>query len=358
VDNLRGITLGRWLRLLQDNGFAIDRGYWERAWIVTVNSLNNSRSQRLENRQFGEAIARAAVQPPLFILGHWRTGTTLLHELLIQDPQFAYPNVYEVANPHDFLTNEDRIAELLKEAPAQQRPMDRMEVTINSPGEDEVVMAVLSLRSPLIGWAFPRREAYYDRYYTFRDVPAAEVAEWQRACLWFYKKLTVRYSRPLVLKSPPHTGRVRTLLELFPEARFVHIMRDPYTVFRSTRHLHERAVALSHLQRPPANGQEAGILRRYALMYAAYLEDRHLIPPGRLCEVRFEDLERDLVGQVELIYRQLGLPGFSAARPRLEAYARAKAGYQKNDFEPLPEPLRERIAQAWARYFQAWGYSV
>jgi len=161
-----------------------------------------------------------------------------------------------------------------------------------------------------------------------------------------------------VLKSPPHTGRVRVLLELFPEARFIHITRDPYTVFRSTQHLHERAVSLSHLQRPVANHLEDGILRRYAMMYDAYLEDRHLIPPGRLCELHFEDLERDIMGQLEMIYQQLGLPGFAAVRPRLEAYARAKAGYQKNQFQPLPEPLRARIAQAWARYFQTWGYSV
>src|SRR5687768_18104609 len=40
-----------------------------------------------------------------------------------------------------------------------------------------------------------------------------------------------------ILKSPPHTCRVPTLLRLFPDARFVHIVRDPYAVYPSTLHL-------------------------------------------------------------------------------------------------------------------------
>lgn len=353
-----GITFGKWLELLGENRYAVDRRYWGRALAVTALSLRNSYWHGVEMRRFGAEVEQAQVQPPLFILGHWRNGTTLLHELLIMDQQFAYANVFEVANPHLFLSLGDRVARALKDEPAQKRPMDNMQIKFDSPGEDEAAMAVVSLRSPAIGWVFPRREAFYDRYYTFRGVPLAEVREWQAACLWFYRKLSWKYRRPLVLKSPPHTGRVRALLELFPEARFVHIARDPYLVFRSTQNLYAKAVPSSYLQAPDLAQMDAGILRRYAAMYDAYLEDRALIPAGRLCDIRFEDLERDAVGQVGLIYEHLGLPGFAALRPRLEAYAAAKVNYQKNVHPPLDPALRERVAEAWGRYFAAWGYPV
>lgn len=358
MDNLRGITFGKWLKLLSQNGYAVDGPYLDRAAAATLLSLRNSYWRRVEVRRFGAAVEQARLQPPLFILGHWRNGTTLLHELLIMDPQFAYPNVFEVANPHIFLTLGDRVARALKDEPAQKRPMDNVQVRFDSPGEDEFAIAVTSLRSPVLGWTFPRHEAYYDRYYTFRDVPAAEINEWKCAFAWFMRKLSYKYGRPLVLKSPPHTGRVRLLLELFPEARFIHITRDPYTVFRSTQNLYAKAVPFSHLQRPDPAQVDAGILRRYAHIYDVYLEERARIPPGRLCEVRFEDLERDVVGQVGLIYEQLGLPGFAALRPRLEAYAAARANYQKNAHPPLDPALRGRVAQAWRRYFAAWGYPV
>ena len=77
------------------------------------------------------------------------------------------------------------------------------------------------------------------------------------------RKLTFKYGRPLVLKSPPHTARIRLLLEMFPEARFVHIHRHPYQVFRSCRHYHDTAVWYSYLQKPDTSLNDDRIIRRY-----------------------------------------------------------------------------------------------
>jgi hypothetical protein len=357
MDNLRGIAAPEWQQLLRENNYRIAPRFWNRAWAVTMLSLRNSRARREEHARFGAAVEAATPAPPLFILGHWRNGTTLLHELLALDEQFAYPNLFEVSNPHAFLVWEAQVARELEGAAARRRPMDAMEVTFRSPGEDEAALAVSSLRSPVLAWAFPRREAHYDRYYTFNGVPPAEVAAWKAALVWFCKKLTFRYGRPLVLKSPPHTARVRLLLEVFPDARFVHIHRDPYAVFRSTQQLYARAVPLSQLQTRDPALVDAGIIRRYAEMYEAFFAQQPRIPAGRYCEVRFEELERDIVGQVGAIYEQLGLPGFARLEPKLRQYAAARAGYQKNRHQPLAPPLRARIAQAWQASFAAWGYA-
>jgi hypothetical protein len=187
-------------------------------------------------------------------------------------------------------------------------------------------------------------------------VPDGEVTRWGNALTTFLKKLTLRYERRLVLKSPPHTARIRLLLGLFPDARFVHIHRNPYVVFRSTRHTIRTVQPLYHLREGPIQDGDDRIISVFTEMYDAYFEERRLIPRGRLCEVAFEDLECDPIGVVGSIYEALGLSGFEAVRPRLEDYLTTIASYRKNRLDELPEPLRHRIAHEWGRSFDEWGY--
>jgi hypothetical protein len=355
---LVGFTAGDWRTLLRENRFAVDFPYWHRAALLTFLSFINSAAHRREERLYGAAIAAVEIKTPLFILGHWRTGTTLLHSLLALDDEFAYPNLFQVANPHTFLRRELIVSKGLADASPHKRPMDNMEVTFRSPGEDEAALAVISLRSPLIGWLFPRREEHYDRYLTFRGVAEKDVARWKTALVGFMKKLTWRYDRPLLLKSPAHTGRIRLLLEMFPDARFVHIHRNPYTVFRSTQRLYEKVITKGCLQRVQEKETNESILRRYCTMCDAFFEERRLIPDGHFYEICFEELEKDLVGQIGRLYESLNLPGFRDLEPKLRRYVDSIASYKKNVHSSLAGPLRRRVAQAWRRSFDEWGYAT
>lgn len=281
-----------------------------------------------------------------------------MHNLLALDERFAHPTLFQVSNPHTFLGLEAEVARVSADLPPQKRPMDNMMVRFDSPGEDEFATAVVSLRSPLMTWPFPRRAERYDRYLTFRRVPEEDYARWREALVRFLKKLTWKHHRPLLLKSPTHTGRIRLLLETFPGARFVHLHRNPYRVFQSTQWLQKRGIALSHLQHPISDRINACILRRYATMYDVYFEEKTLIPDGQLCDVHFEELEEDLIGQVRRIYEQLDLPGFGDLEPRLRRYVESISDYEKGEYPPLSESLRQRVAEAWQRSFEAWDYPV
>lgn len=98
------------------------------------------------------------------------------------------------------------------------------------------------------------------------------------------------------------------------------------------------------------------MLQTYVEMYDAYFADRALVPPGQLVEIAYEDLERDRMGQLEGIYELLNMGDFQAVRPELEQYLASIASYQKNHHPRLDEPTRQRIAQAWSRSFEEWGY--
>jgi hypothetical protein len=355
---LAGITAGDWLRLLAENGFAVDPPYWHRAAFVTLASLMNSAYRAVEERRFARRIGDTALAgPPLFILGHWRNGTTHLHNLLSLDTrQFAFANTYQCTNPHTFLTSERINARLFRALVPARRPMDNMALSFQVPQEDEFALLLTTLISPYLGVTFTRREDHYTRYLTFRDASPTEIAVWKQGFLRFLRKLTLKHGRPLLLKSPPHTARVRLLLEMFPDARFVHIHRDPFTVFQSFRHYFDTAMWYTYLQRPDVDGIDERILRRYTLMYDAFFEDRLRIPRGQYHEMAFEDLERDPETELARLYDALGLEGFDGLRPALPAYLHSIAGYEKNTFGPLRADVRRRVAQAWQRNIEEWGY--
>jgi LPS sulfotransferase NodH len=353
---LQGMALGEWWALLRRHRFAVDLRHSPRALVQTALSAANSAGARLERMRFGERIDATPVQAPLFVLGHYRSGTTHLHNLLALDPQFAAPTFFQALNPHTFLTNERFAAPLADRLIVRRRYQDEMALGAGVPSEDEFALCVMTGLSPYMGWCFPGDGSVYERYLSFREATDGEVVRWGRALTLFLKKLTLRHGRPLVLKSPPHTARIRLLLGLFPDARFVHIRRDPYVVFRSTRHMMRAAQPLYHLRDGPLQDSDDRIISVYAEMYDAYVEQRGLIPEGRLCEVGFEDLERAPMAVVGSIYEALGLPGFEDLRPRLEDYLASIAGYRKNRHGELPEPLRRRIADEWGRSFDEWGY--
>jgi hypothetical protein len=147
-------------------------------------------------------------------------------------------------------------------------------------------------------------------------------------------------------------------LELFPDARFVHIHRNPYDVFPSIRHTTYKVTPWLALQRPDYRELDDRIIRQYREVYDAFFEERALIPTGRYHEVGFEDLEADPVGQVRSIYEGLGLPDFAHAEPALRRYVESVAGYKKNELPALPAEMRERIGREWGRCFEEWGYRV
>lgn len=361
MDSLVGITANNWWKLLVQNKFAVDPLplYWLKSIFLTFKSLRNSIRLRQEKRIYDKEIERVKVEKdPIFILGHWRSGTTLLQNLMLLDKQFAFPTVFQCNYPYTFLSIEPKITKLYENCDSVARPMDDVKVTPLSPGEEEFALAVLTLKSPLIAWIFPRREEYYDQYLTFKQASREQIEDWKLAFSFFITKLTYRYNRQLLLKSPPNTARIRLLLEMYPDAKFIHIHRNPYVVFQSTQRLYNKALRNAMLQRPRSQNLTTGIIKRYALMYDAYFEERDLIPKGNFMEIKFEELEEDKMGLVHKIYHQLNIDGFQALKPDLEKYISSISDYKKNKHPIIENLLKEQIANAWQKSFQEWEYSV
>jgi hypothetical protein len=234
--------------------------------------------------------------------------------------------------------------------------MDNMAMGVDNPQEDEWALCNLGLPSPYFTILFPNQPPQDPEYLDLRQVPAAGRERWKRRLDWFLRCLTIQNPRRIVLKTPLHTARVRTLLEAFPGCRFVHIVRNPLVIFPSTVHTWRKMYMDQGVQVPRYAGLEEYVLATFSRMYAAFEEDVGTIPAGRYCEVRYEDLIRDPVGQMQAVYSQLALGDFEPARPGIERYAAQTADYQTSRYE-IAEELRQAIRDRWAGYIEKYGYT-
>jgi omega-hydroxy-beta-dihydromenaquinone-9 sulfotransferase len=355
---LGGIRLGDWMKLLLRERSAVEWRFLPRLLAITSQAAKNSAWHRLECRRFNSVLESVSVPPPIFILGHWRSGTTLLHNLLAQDHRFATPNSYQTSFPHIFLSAERFEAPMLRGWIPRTRPMDDMKLSLSLPQEDEFALCASTQMSPCMAWVFPRQREKFERYLTMSAVSDQELRVWEQAFLLLVKKLYWLYQRRLVLKSPPHTARVRRLLNLFPGAKFVHIHRQPYHIFRSSLHLFRIMFRWHGLQRPSLGDLDDWILRQGEQMYEAFFDARPVIPRGAYHEMGFEDLERDPVGELAKLYRALDLPDFPAVQPEINRYVDSLQGYRKNALPDLAPVVREQVAGRWKGWFREWDYAV
>jgi hypothetical protein len=146
------------------------------------------------------------------------------------------------------------------------------------------------------------------------------------------------------------------LLELFPDAKFIHICRNPYTVFSSTKKMLTTFEKTTRLQTWDRALLDEEILRNYQLMHDALIRDLPSIRPDRFVEIRFEDLEREPVESMRAAYQALSLPDFGRVEPAVRRHLDEQKDYRKNRHDPLPESVRSAIADRWRLYLDRWNY--
>jgi hypothetical protein len=355
--HLLGMSAGTWLRILQENRFAVDSPFLLSALSVTAASVLNGVCRVFDDWSVPKEAAELPADP-IFIVGHWRSGTTLLHNLLSVDKQFATPNFCQVFFPNSFITAGKPLRWFVNRALPKKRQIDDMEIGPDLPQEDEFALCALTGLSPYIAYAFPRNWENYNRYLTFNDASDEEIQRWKNAMRSYVHKLTRVYQRPLMLKSPPHTARLRLLLDIFPNAKFVHVHRNPYEVFQSSCRTLSIGPPLLQMQRFDFNDLEELVLGRYEALYDRFLEQRELVPKGNLYEMSFDSLTRDPVSAVKSVYEALSLPGLDALEDDLRAYVNTLSGYKPNLHAGLSESSSALVAERWKRFFSSWGYSM
>lgn len=350
------MRLGTWIQVLARNGFRIHPLKLGLAFTTTLFSINNSISYQLQNLIFGRKIREAKVEAPIFILGHWRSGTTLLHELMSSDDRYATPNTIQCFAPCLFLNYGRIIEKYFSFFMPRNRPMDNMTMGWDKPQEDEFAVLNLGRMSPYLRMAFPNNPKPDPDFLDFAEVSEEDQEQWLDTLDLFMRMVIVQEKKPLILKSPTHTGRIGELAKRFPDAKFIHIARDPYDVYASTVRLWNTMDEVQAFQVSKDDYREY-VFDCFERMYAGFDRGLATVPPERVCQTRYEDLIADPIAELGRIYDSLGLDGYDRIEPGVQSYAERTKDFRRNRHTMDPE-TRQEIQRRWRSYFEANGYPL
>lgn len=271
-------------------------------------------------------------EDPIFILGHWRTGTTHLHKLLYQDNRFTYQTFPESMHPLIFLLFSKLLKLLFSILMPKTRPYDAMRMDTTFPGETDTSIMNMSSYTQNMCFFFPEKRFHYRKYAEMEDISPKHRERWKEDLVLLFKKIQLKnLNKNLLIKNPPDTARIQILLEIFPNAKFIYIYRNPYEVYASSQRMFRYFFHQFLLQKPKFDLDEF-LLENYQILESCYYRKKGLIQEKNLVEIRYEDLVKNPLGEIEKIYSKLSIPGFEESKKKFEDYLESVEGYKVHKY--------------------------
>jgi omega-hydroxy-beta-dihydromenaquinone-9 sulfotransferase len=330
---ITGIRTGQLMKLLRIRGFTPTPRNIGRLLFILQNAFWASFFTWRENRVYGDKLKSYTVpDDPVFIIGHWRTGSTFLHQILALDPQFITPTLFQVSFPEGYLVSE-RYFRPVMGALVKKRPMDNVRQGFDDPQEDEFALLKLTLDSPLLNVVFQVKPGYFMN--DLQDFnPESEKKElWKSQIRSFCAKIHGGSGKTVLLKNPFHSLRIPLLYETFPGARFIHLRRHPYNVVASSLYLWKVIARDNQLKGKQSSPELKEVTEGLAKFYSVIEHDLAAIPHERQTEVSYEALEDDPVATVKGIYEELGLEFTSLFEDRIHSFMEKTKDFKKNSYD-------------------------
>jgi hypothetical protein len=353
LSTLIGSTSPNYFRVLRTG--KVDPKYYHKVFLTFLVGLVSNAFIPWERLR--ERYRKVEVKEPVFIIGHWRSGTTLLHNLMCQDPYASFITTYQSIFPHNMYSKWLFKSFLHWQIP-DKRPSDNVDLGANLPQEDDFAMANI-VPAFYDFFFFPDQyRKNYERHVRFSSETDRYRSEWLRAYDYLIRKgLVNRPGKFSVLKNPANTGRFEALLKQYPEARFIHIHRNPVMVYLSTKKFFLSLFPSVQLQ-PTTEAQIVNIVfEYYALLMRDYLEKKDKIPAEQFFEIRFDDFEQDPFPILTKVYEKFNIAHWPEAEEAMKAYYKGLHGYQKNVYRISRAEL-DRVQKEWAFAFEAFDYDL
>ena len=142
---------------------------------------------------------------------------------------------------------------------------------------------------------------------------------------------------------------------MFPQARYIYMVRDPYSVFPSTVHFWKTMYSIHGLQRPNLEALHDYVFDTFLAMHGKFEATRELIQREQFCLLRYEELARDPLTQMRALYEHFRWQDFDTVEPAIRQYAERSKRYKTNRYELTPG-LRDEITRRWSPYIEKYGY--
>jgi omega-hydroxy-beta-dihydromenaquinone-9 sulfotransferase len=325
--------------------------------FLVQSSLWSSIFAGIENARYHKKIAETKItQDPVFIVGHWRTGSTFLHQLMSKDPGLYAPTLFDVAQPECLLSAYTYFSPVFAALVDKHRPMDNVKLGMNEPQEDEYAMYRLTGFSPLERLIFPKSEKYFlDETPDWLPLGKEHII-WEEKLRYFLQKLTLKSGKRIVSKNPFNSLRIETLGKMFPGSVFIRIVRNPLDVVPSSIHMWNivrQQNCLSEKGRCPGVEEVSAMMAKIESELSRRLSE---LPPSRSVTTRYEDLVNSPVEELWRIYVALGLTFHKDLETHVTGFLSEVAGFEKNRFR-LDSDQENCIRHNLKNYMQQFNYT-
>jgi hypothetical protein len=268
----------------------------------------------------------------IFVIGHWRSGTTHLQHLISFDENHTTSSVYQFLFADNFILTEKWLKPPLNflcrifKIPYS---FQRMPLDLNLPGELESAMCgFCSLHSYAWGHIFPKNSMYWLNKYIFHP-KKNDLEHWLDDYEFLIKKFSYASGgKIMIVKSPGDTARILALSKRFPNSKFIHISRNKKEVITSTSYFWE--VIQKEISFQKINQEEINqiIDSTYEDLIKKFNDQKHKVH-NRLIEIEFEKLIKNPIEEISKIYSiyNLGTPDIQNIERLIEKNNQLK--YQK-----------------------------
>jgi len=354
---LAGIQFRMFFKLVRHNKISLCPKYFFRLLFVLQNAVWSSLFALRERQKYGKQISSYKIETaPIFIIGHWRTGSTYLHQLMNLDENLAAPTLFQTAQPNSFKVSYRYFRPIMKLFLGKTRPFDQIKNSMDEPQEDEFALVRLTGFSPMLGLVFPKEKSFFlNGNSMYLPNTTEKLKDWKEQTQSYYKKLAWNSNRQLVLKNPFHSFRIKELLEMYPDAKFIHIYRNPLDVVPSTVNMWSIVGSQNTMNRRWKNPEIADVTSILKSLLDTVESDKQLIPKGSFTEIRFEDLEKDVVGSLKKAYSEIGQNFTDNFKERLIAFLEENKDYKKNAYS-LNDEEKDLILQKLQKHINRLEY--
>ena len=354
---LGGSSYSNIWRLLIQNGFKIHIKYWPRLWYSMFLSSTTAPLRFFERLFYNRKIRKSTLEhDPIFILGHWRSGTTYLHYLFAQDKSKGLVSNIEVYAPHFFLTFPKLTRKIIEGSLPETRPMDDIIINADLPGEEEHSMGAYDKHGFFHSMIFPRNFKIYANYKSFEKAKPRDLKRWKKRYQFFIKKVAYKNKgKVMVLKNPANTYRTKHLIEMYPNAKFIHLYRNPYEVYASTIKFHNDTAEIFSLQTWNMDELEKNVLEIYQELYVDWDKKIADIPKENWLDIRYEDFIKEPLKYLEKIYSDLKINGLKENRKEITEFLEQQMKYKLREYN-FSDELISAVNEKCDHIFNRFGY--
>jgi LPS sulfotransferase NodH len=295
-------------------------------------------------------------KPPLFILGHWRSGTTFLHNLLCQDPRAGYVTTFQSLFPQE-MASQWLFKPLMKATMPDKRPSDSVKLDVDLPQEDEFAIGNLTTESFYHFFYFPQLYRDY-RELSIDKINRGESTSWDKLYNLMLVKASLNTGADrLVVKNPVNTARIPALLRIYPDAKFLFIHRNPVSTVLSTIRFFKAVMPALWFHQVSDDFIQEMVYDNFNYMMQQYEETKRLIPEVNLMETGYEDFEKHPVEHAEKVYQILLQEDIKPFRSKLNDFISSQKKHRVNSYRIDREQLNS-MTQRLTFWMEKGGYGV